>query len=116
MTSKELKDRAKELEDNDIEFGLRYTSQFYSPGQELYTSLVWDGDDSTDDEAPGTCCFNTWEQVTEYAKYLKGQIAIITGERAVWGTDFAGEKYLPNAKVDCVIDWRSGNSNKTEKA
>lgn len=91
--------------------GFRFISRDFSPepkiGDELDRSFVWDGDQITDNELSGTCCFDSREQIEEYAKWSKGNgwIVRVGGENAGSGDDFEGEILIDNAEVLEVSPW-----------
>jgi len=68
---------------------------------------VWDGDEITEDELSGTCCFETREQIEEYAKYSNGTGWIVTigGDDEGRGDDFVGEILISDAEVLEVSLW-----------
>lgn len=91
--------------------GYRFVSRDFSPepktGQILDRSFIWDGDEITDTELDGTCCFESREQIEEYAKYSKdnGWIILVGGENAGRGDDFVGEILIDDAEVLEVSPW-----------
>jgi len=91
--------------------GFRFISRDYNSepktGDLLDRSFVWDGDEITEDELRGTCCFETREQIEEYAKWSKGTgwIVMIGGDSAGYGDDFVGEILIDNAEVLEVSVW-----------
>ena len=68
-------------------------------GDSLNASFVWDGEEITKDQLPGTCAFETRDQVEEYAKYSTGWILKIGGDDAGYGHDMVGEILIANAVV-----------------
>ena len=90
--------------------GYRYIDNYYSSrpevGDILPTSFVWDGDEQTDEELAGTCCFDSLEALKEYAKWSKGcgVLVIVEGEMKGWG-DLANEVIIADAEVLEVIEW-----------
>lgn len=106
MTS--LESQASELIAAGQVCGFRFCDHDVSVGDLLDNSCVWDGDTKTDDELPGTCAFESWSAMVNYAQYSKGiggKIVLITGDKAGRGTDFADEIYIANAKVVAVMSW-----------
>ena len=91
--------------------GYRFISRDFSHepkiGDVLENSFVWDGDEITDTELNGTCCFETRAQIEKYAKYSKGNGWIVTvgGDAAGFGDDFVGEILIANAEVLDVSPW-----------
>ena len=87
--------------------GFRWVDHEVNVGDELDNSYVWDGDEKTEDELPGTCAFASWSAMTKYAQYSRGlgKIIVITGDDAGRGTDFADEIYISKATVVAVMDW-----------
>lgn len=103
-----LEQQANELIAAGQVCGFRFCGHVVNVGDELGNSCVWDGDEKTDDELPGTCAFESWSAMVKYAQYSKGiggKIALITGDNAGRGTDFADEIYVANAKVVAVMAW-----------
>lgn len=106
MTIADLKAIAENLTDETT--GYRFCDYEVAVGDILENSYVWDGDEKTDDELPGTCCFKTWEALESYAKYSKGiggKIVLIKGDFAGYGQDFADEIHIADAEVVAVIEW-----------
>jgi dissimilatory sulfite reductase (desulfoviridin) alpha/beta subunit len=91
--------------------GYRFISRDFSAepqiGDSLENSFVWDGDEITEDELRGTCCFETRAQVEAYAKYSKGNgwIVMVGGDSAGRGDDFVGEILIAHAEVLEVSPW-----------
>jgi len=87
--------------------GFRFVDHDVTVGDELGNSYVWDGDDKTDEELPGTCAFESWTAMAKYAQYSQGcgKIVVLTGDSAGRGTDFADEVYISDATVVAVLEW-----------
>lgn len=91
--------------------GYRFISRDFSAeplaGDSLDKSFVWDGDEITNVELHGTCCFETRDQIEKYAKYSKGTgwIVAVGGDMAGRGDDFIGEILIGNAIVTEVSPW-----------
>lgn len=103
-----LQQQANELIAAGQVCGFRFCDHEVNVGDELGNSFVWDGDEQTSDELPGTCAFESWSAMVKYAQYSKGiggKIVLITGDNAGRGTDFADEIYIANAKVVAVMAW-----------
>jgi len=50
-------------------------------GDILPTSYVWDGDEWTDEQLPGTCCFSSIQAIIEYSQWCEtGWIVIVSGD------------------------------------
>lgn len=83
-----------------------YHSGQVSLGDILGHSFVWDGDEQTEDELLGTCCFSERRMVEEYAKWSKGLgvIVVVEGEVIEWG-ELAGEVILDSPEVIEIINW-----------
>lgn len=67
-------------------------------GDFLDNSFVWDGDEITETELDGTCAFDSYEKVKDYAKYSTGWIVRIGGDLAGYG-DLSGEILIKSATV-----------------
>lgn len=107
-TKEHLVAKAEELRGDGEHVGFRFVTKPVNIGDELDNSYVWDGDQITDDELPGTAAFSSWKAIEEYAKHSKGiggQVLLISGGDAGRGTDFADEIYIANAKVVGAISW-----------
>ena len=87
--------------------GFRFVDHEVAVGDELQNSYVWDGDEKTEDELPGTCAFESWTSFVKYAQYSRGagKCVVITGRDKGRGTDFAGEIYVAEAVVVAVMEW-----------
>lgn len=91
--------------------GYRFISRDYSNepkvGDLLDRSHIWDGDEITETQLDGTCCFETLAQTENYAKYSKGNgwIVKIGGNYAGRGDDFVGEIIIDSAVVLTVNPW-----------
>ena len=72
MTSTDLQAIAAELMEAGDVVGFRFVDHAVAVGDELSNSFVWDGDDKTDDELPGTCAFEGWTAMATYAQYSRG--------------------------------------------
>ena len=70
-------------------------------GDVLPQSNVWDGDEETDEELPGTCAFATRAAVDEYAQWSHGWIVEIEGEQVATG-DLPYEVIIADAVVMAV--------------
>ena len=90
--------------------GYRYIDNYYNGpvrvGDNLQNSFVWDGDEPTDEELPGTCCFDSLDALKEYAKWSKGcgVLVVVKGEFEQYG-DLPNEVLISDAKVVEVIEW-----------
>ena len=100
------------MENKEYEItGYRFISSSYSAepqiGQILERSFAWDGDEITEDELNGTCCFETRKQIEKYAQYSKGKgwIVMVGGDFGGYGPDMIGEILIDNAEVLEVIKW-----------
>jgi hypothetical protein len=103
-----LLDQANQLIEAGQVCGFRFVDHAVSVGDKLANSFVWDGGEPTSVELPGTCAFESWSSMVEYAQYSKGiggKIVLITGDNAGRGTDFADEIYVANAVVVAVMAW-----------
>lgn len=87
--------------------GFRFVEIAVEVGQFLDNSFVWDGDEKTDTELPGTCAFESWSTFVKYAQYSRGcgKCVVITGRDKGRGTDFVGEIYVGDAVVVAVMEW-----------
>lgn len=84
------------------DIGYRYLDASAEVGDELDNSYVWDGDEWTNEELPGTCAFSTIDAVIEYAKYSKGFIAVLQGAIVEHG-ELESEIIIEGAEVAVVI-------------
>ena len=102
-----LQESANELIEAGESVGFRFVDHEVAVGAQLDNSFVWDGDEKTDDELPGTCVFESWSAMAKYAQYSKGcgKIVLVSGDHAGRGTDFADEVYISDATVVAVMDW-----------
>ena len=91
--------------------GFRFISRTFeqepSVGAGLQNSFSWDGDEQTEDELRGVCCFADQEDVEKYAAHSKGCGWVVTvgGEDEGRGDDFDGEIIIGEAIVLSVQEW-----------
>ena len=91
--------------------GYRFIARDYSKapkvGDTLDRSYIWDGAEITETQLDGTCCFETRDQIENYAKYSKGKgwIVEVGGNYAGRGDDFVGEILIDRAIVLSVTSW-----------
>jgi len=74
-------------------------------GDMLPRSNVWEGDEPTDVELPGTCAWDTLSSAEKYAQYSHEYIVLIGGVLVQSG-DLAGEIIIDDAQVFAVWKWR----------
>jgi len=89
--------------------GYRYDDRNLAVGDDIPDSHVWDGDERTDDELDGVCCFETLEQAREYGRWSKGIIVKVGGSHMSYGDDLEGEIIIRDAVVVEIM-----NTNATE--
>lgn len=85
--------------------GWRFQETEPKVGDILSRSNVWIEDEPTDEELPGTCCFETVEDCEDYAQWSRGYIVEVEGVR-ICGGDVAGETIIDEARVVSVREWR----------
>ncbi len=90
----------------DFDLGYRYCAEPVGKGQVLPHSHVWDGDQRTDEELPGVCCFETMEQAKRYAQWSDGQIVMVAGV-SHGGGELAGEVIIEPSGI--VATWARSN-------
>jgi hypothetical protein len=90
---------------NSMDRGWRYQETAPVVGSILAHSNVWVEDEPTDEELPGTCCFETVEACEKYAQWSKGYIIEVEGVR-ICGGDLADETIIDEARVVSVRNWR----------
>jgi len=95
---------AEQAEDDYLDHGFRFVDGSAAVGDELAVS--WSEEEER--EMAGTCAFETWEQVAEYAKHSTGAIVMITGAIEHSG-HLAGEIIVSDATV--VATWTRENAN-----
>ena len=88
--------------------GWRYVDGSDAPqvGALLDPSYVWDGDEPTDEELPGTCAWDTRAACETYAQYSHGcgWLVEVSGEYAGSGSEPA-EIILTDALVISAERW-----------
>lgn len=97
---------AKLIEAGEV-VGFRFVDHEVEVGQQLNNSRIWDGDNPTEDELPGTCAFGAWKDFAKYAQYSRGcgKCVVITGtDKGSWH-DIAGEIVIGDAVVVAVMEW-----------
>lgn len=78
----------------------RYMPDAPKVGEVLPNSYVWDGDQPTDEELPGTCCWPTRERALRYCDW-GGYLVRVEGELVCYG-DEPDEVIVRNARVISV--------------
>ncbi len=73
-------------------------------GTSLRNSFVWDGDEITDVELPGTCAFSSLAAARKYGRWSRGfWIVALTGE-VVQSGDLPGEVIVRDAVIAQIVE------------